>query len=189
MLHTIVRDGWVMGCQSYTYADNMNSVRTLTKRIAKYPDRELAAGMQKALDDIGCHYYDKGYGGRRWKWPKDSARLKLNVHGNVVSVHVICETDQAFIHRKSLYDQLEIKVYKKKPDWAQPSAEREKPFVVERSGTEIFRQLGKYSDGDHASWKFQIDLNNHNLPNDVYFVDGGMIGQGSGSGHPKSTDD
>ena len=164
VLHTIGRDGWVMGEQGYTYGSNLNDLRTVRNRAKAYPDADLAAWMVKALDDVQCGHCHKHYGGRRWNWPKDYARPKLKFADNVLTIDALCENELAEVNRDARYDHVELNVYTQKPDFKKPKSERIRPVMTYRSET--------------GRWSFAIRGRPPELPDRCYAV-GALVGPGS----------
>ena len=164
VLHTIGRDGWVMGEQGYTYGSNANDLKTVRNRAKAYPDADLSAWMVKALDDVQCGHCHKHYGGRRWNWPKDYARPKLKFADNVLTIDALCENELAEVNRDARYDHVELNVYTHKPDFKKPKSERIRPVMTYRSDT--------------GRWSFAIRGRPPELPDRCYVV-GGLVGPGS----------
>ena len=163
VLHTIGRDGWVMGGQSYTYGSNQNDLRTVRNRAKSYPDKKLSAWMVKALDDVESGYYHKHYGGRRWKWPDDFARPQMHEKNGIITVAAITETKLAEVNLAAMYTHVEIKIYDEKPDWTVPKSERIQPISHHKS----------------AKNRFILDVLRGALPPGYYFISGGLVGPGA----------
>ena len=163
VLHTIGRDGWLMSGPSYTYGSNQNDLRTVRNRAKAYPDADLAAWMVKALDDVESGYYDKHYGGRRWKWPDDYARPQMHEKHGIITVAAITETELAEVNLAAMYDHVEIKIYDEKPDWTVPKSERIQPISHLKS----------------AKNRFILDASKGALPPGLYFIMGGLVGHGA----------